>query len=94
MAKAVPDSLSSDNAGGFVGDAPTLIGISQMHDSGTGGSPSLGNFPIWINNCTGSSWDSCPTFWNKRRGNRIGQPRATVGSFGVEIDTGFYIGNC
>jgi len=91
MAKAVPDSLSEDNAAGFVSDAQTLIGISQMHDSGTGGT--LGNFPIWINNCTGTDWASCPTFWNKRRGNLIGEPRATVGSFGVEIDTGFYVGN-
>src|SRR5579871_6077898 len=67
MAKAVPDSLSSDTGGGFVNDAQTLIGISQMHDSGTGGSPSLGNFPIWMNNCTSSSWESCPAFWNQRK---------------------------
>jgi hypothetical protein len=92
MAKAVADSLSGDNAGGFVDDAQTLIGISQMHDSGTGGNPSLGNFPIWINNCTNSDWESCPTFWNQRTGSRIGEPIANVGNFGIEIDTGFYIG--
>ena len=92
MAKAVPDSFSSDNQGGFVDDAQTLIGISQLHDSGTGGLPSLGNFPIWINNCTNSDWESCPTFWNDRTGSRIGEPKANVGNFGIEIDTGFYVG--
>lgn len=95
MAKAVPDSVDSGdsgNQGGFVDDAQTLIGISQLHDSGTGGSPSLGNFPIWINNCTNSSWESCPIFWNQRSGSRIGEPTDNVGSFGIEIDTGFYVG--
>ena len=92
MAKAVPDSLSSVNFGGFVDDAQTLLGISQLHDSGTGGSPSLGNFPIWINNCTNSNWESCPVFFIERRGSRIGEPRANVGSFGIEIDTGFDVG--
>lgn len=92
MAKAVPDSLSNDNAGGFVNNAETVIGIGQLHDSGTGGEPSLGNFPIWINNCTSSNWESCPVFWKERRGNRIGQLSANVGKFGIEIDTGFYVG--
>jgi Glycosyl hydrolase family 92 N-terminal domain len=91
MAKAVADS-SSENLGGFSDEIQSLIGISQMHDSGTGGSPSLGNFPIWINNCTNSSWESCPTFYTERTGNRIGEPKATVGSFGIELDTGFFVG--
>jgi Glycosyl hydrolase family 92 N-terminal domain len=91
MAKAVADS-NSENLGGFSDEIPTLIGISQMHDSGTGGSPSLGNFPIWINNCTSSNWQSCPIFYNDRTGNRIGEPKATVGSFGIELDTGFVVG--
>src|SRR5436190_17455520 len=92
MAKPAPDSSSSQNRAGFVYDASPLIGISQLHDSGTGGSPSLGNFPIWMNNCTKSTWESCPIFLSQRTGNRVGEPRVNVGSFGVQIDTGYNIG--
>ena len=92
MAKAVPDSFISDNKGGFVDNSQILVGISQLHDSGTGGNASLGNFPIWINKCNRSSWDSCPVFWNERTGSWIGDPIANVGNFGIELDTGFYVG--
>jgi predicted alpha-1,2-mannosidase len=59
MAKAVAD-CNGDNQGGFASDGSDIVGFSHMHDSGTGGSPSLGLFPIFpqsgcpaddINNC-------------------------------------------
>ena len=42
MAKAVADTNSSSNQGGFTLDGSPVTGFSVMHDSGTGGSPSLG----------------------------------------------------
>lgn len=47
MAKAVADTTSENNQGGFAYDDSDVTGFSSMHDSGTGGSPSLGNFPLF-----------------------------------------------
>ncbi|KLU87007.1 hypothetical protein MAPG_06013 [Magnaporthiopsis poae ATCC 64411] len=48
MAKAVADTNSSSNQGGFAQDPNAFVtGFSSMHDSGTGGSPSLGNFAMF-----------------------------------------------
>ncbi|KAJ5568752.1 Alpha-1-2-mannosidase [Penicillium hetheringtonii] len=47
MAKAVADTDSESNQGGFTYDGSNITGFSSMHDSGTGGSPSLGNFPLF-----------------------------------------------
>lgn len=60
MAKAVADTNSGSNQGGFTLDGSNITGFSVLHDSGTGGSPSLGNFALFpyagcpdgdINNC-------------------------------------------
>lgn len=49
MAKPVADSVDRhENAAGFVQDLSMIRGFSQLHDSGTGGSPSLGNFPVFV----------------------------------------------
>src|SRR5579859_1677547 len=93
MAKAVMDSSTAwQNQAGFLHDNSPLVGLSQLHDEGTGGSPSLANFPIWMDRCQNSSLDSCPTRFQDRRGNRVGEVRAKVGSFGVQVDTGYDIG--
>lgn len=93
MAKAVVDSSTPwQNQAGFLHDYSSLVGMSQLHDEGTGGSPSLGNFPIWIGQCQNSSMNTCPLTYGNRHGNRVGEVRAKVGSFGVELDTGFDIG--
>jgi hypothetical protein len=72
MAKACPDVIG-DNQGGFATDSNDIYGFSHMHDSGTGGSPSLGNFPIWaqsacpgddLNNCKWRVYDRNTTFVN------------------------------
>jgi putative alpha-1,2-mannosidase len=63
MAKAVAD-VSGDNQGGFASDSSSITGFSHMHDSGTGGSPSLGNFPIFPSPpCPGNDLDKCK--WTK-----------------------------
>jgi predicted alpha-1,2-mannosidase len=46
MAKAVAD-VEGENQGGFGSDGSKVTGFSHMHDSGTGGVTSLGNFPIF-----------------------------------------------
>lgn len=53
MAKAVADTNSDSNQGGFTLDGSNVTGFSLMHDSGTGGSPSLGNFALF-------PYSSCP----------------------------------
>ncbi len=47
LAKAVADTNSGSNQGGFTLDGTPIIGFSALHDSGTGGDPSLGNFPLF-----------------------------------------------
>ncbi|RYC66077.1 hypothetical protein CHU98_g168 [Xylaria longipes] len=47
LAKAVADTNSGSNQGGFTLDGAPIQGFSAFHDSGTGGSPSLGNFPLF-----------------------------------------------
>lgn len=53
MAKAVADTNSSSNQGGFTLDGSPVTGFSVLHDSGTGGSPSLGemNRPRSVSAC-------------------------------------------
>jgi hypothetical protein len=93
MAKPVPDSIRPwQNQAGFLHDEIQIKGISQLHDEGTGGTASLGNFPLWMNKCTGQDWLSCPTKPEERMGTRIGEPISHVGSFSIPIDTGFIIG--
>ena len=60
MAKAVADTNSGSNQGGFTLDGTNVTGFSVMHDSGTGGNPSLGSFPLFgYTNCPGGDVDGC-----------------------------------
>lgn len=60
MAKASADTNSGSNQGGFTLDGSNVTGFSLMHDSGTGGSPSLGNFALFpYSNCPGGDVDNC-----------------------------------
>ncbi|KAK3994543.1 family 92 putative glycoside hydrolase [Cladorrhinum sp. PSN332] len=61
MAKAVADTQSpAENAAGFVSDANPVQGFSHMHDSGTGGQPSLGNFPLFVHpGCPDDDFKKC-----------------------------------
>jgi putative alpha-1,2-mannosidase len=58
MAKAVAD-VDGQNTGGFSTDGSHVTGFSHMHDSGTGGNPSLGNFPLFPQYCPDDVLDNC-----------------------------------
>ncbi|KAF4631465.1 hypothetical protein G7Y89_g6666 [Cudoniella acicularis] len=71
MAKAVADvNNREEKQGGFASDNSEITGFSHMHDSGTGGSPSLGNFPIFPQTgCPGDDINNC-LFTKTRRASR------------------------
>ncbi|KAI9838673.1 MAG: hypothetical protein M1819_004987 [Sarea resinae] len=59
MAKAVAD-VNGDNTGGFATDGSNITGFSQLHDSGTGGDASLGNFALFpYAGCLNDTIDGC-----------------------------------
>ncbi|CAN8097876.1 unnamed protein product [Discula destructiva] len=88
LAKSVAD-VDGANTGGFATDSSNVTGFSSVHDSGTGGNPSLGNFPLFPQICPDDSdVNSC----NFRIGDRkvpydnssvIAQP----GYFSVKLET-------
>lgn len=60
MAKAGADTWGGGNQGGFASDRSPIYGFSHMHDSGTGGSASLGNFPIFAQSgCPNDDFNAC-----------------------------------
>lgn len=91
MAKAVADTTSESNQGGFTLDGAPVSGFSMMHDSGTGGSPSLGNFPLFAyTNCPQSDINQC-VFPKKSRakfgGVRNESILAKPGLFGITLNS-------
>jgi putative alpha-1,2-mannosidase len=92
LAKAVADTNSGSNQGGFTLDGTPIIGFSALHDSGTGGSPSLGNFPLFpYAACLGDDIDKCD-YPKKSRVAHGAFDNATVvarpGFFGVTLKSG------
>ncbi|KAF1988259.1 glycoside hydrolase family 92 protein [Aulographum hederae CBS 113979] len=82
MAKAVAD-VSSENQGGFSSDNRPVMGFSHMHDSGTGGAPSLGNFPIFPQvGCPNDQLNNC-NFMQKDR-------TASVVNGSIEAHPGYF----
>ena len=88
MAKAVAD-VNGEDQGGFASDGSNITGFSHMHDSGTGGSPSLGNFPIFPQaGCPDDDLDNCKFAPSDRATPRInGTVSARPGYFTVTLDT-------
>jgi predicted alpha-1,2-mannosidase len=92
MAKAVADTSSGSNQGGFTLDGAPVTGFSVLHDSGTGGAPSLGNFPLFpYNQCEGGDVNNC-AFPKKTRTN-FGKfanesVQAAPGFFGITLQSG------
>lgn len=92
MAKAVADTNSGSNQGGFTLDDSNVTGFSLMHDSGTGGSPSLGNFALFAySNCPGGDVDGCvypkvsrAAFGTFSNDSVVAQP----GYFSISLDSG------
>ncbi|KAF1849920.1 glycoside hydrolase family 92 protein [Cucurbitaria berberidis CBS 394.84] len=90
MAKAVAD-VDGENTGGFSTDGSNITGFSALHDSGTGGNPSLGNFPIFPQICPGDDVNTCK-FLIKARAipSKNDSVKARPGYFGVTLDNGIH----
>ncbi|KAH7038921.1 glycoside hydrolase family 92 protein [Macrophomina phaseolina] len=88
MAKAVAD-VTGENQGGYASDDSEIVGFSHMHDSGTGGSPSLGNFPLFPQaGCPGDDLNRCEFPAADRAVKRInGTAFASPGYFTVTLNT-------
>ncbi|SMQ54854.1 unnamed protein product [Zymoseptoria tritici ST99CH_3D7] len=88
MAKPVADVRSDEKMAGFASDDSAVWGFSALHDSGTGGSASMGNFPIFV-------YPSCPNLSECRlqktfRGSHYKKEsvQATPGYFSIELENG------
>ena len=89
MAKAVADTVE-DGQGGFASDGGQVTGFSHMHDSGTGGSNSLGNFPLFPQpRCPGDELDNCQFTKMDRAINFINDSVvARPGYFSIGLESG------
>lgn len=90
MAKAVAD-VNGQNTGGFATDGSQVTGFSSMHDSGTGGNPSLGNFPLFPQYCPDDVIVNCKFPIADRAVNYVnGSVVATPGYFAVSLESGIH----
>jgi hypothetical protein len=86
--KAVAD-VDGENTGGFSTDGSNITGFSALHDSGTGGNPSLGNFPIFPQVCSGTDINTCEFSIAARATHyRNESVEARPGYFGVTLENG------
>jgi putative alpha-1,2-mannosidase len=93
MAKAVADTNSGSNQGGFTTDGSNITGFSSMHDSGTGGSPSLGNFALFpYAGCAGDNVDGCAYPKMERSTQFVSDTlKASPGYFALELVSGVQV---
>ncbi|EUC33640.1 glycoside hydrolase family 92 protein [Bipolaris zeicola 26-R-13] len=90
MAKAVAD-VDGANTGGFSTDGSNVTGFSALHDSGTGGFPSLGNFPIFPQLCSGDDINDCKYQIAARATHYKGDSvKARPGYFGLSLENGIF----
>ncbi|KAL4908526.1 hypothetical protein BDW74DRAFT_101519 [Aspergillus multicolor] len=91
MVKAVADT-EGENQGGFAYDTTHVTGFSHMHDSGTGGASSMGNFPLFVHpscpeddlaKCAWTSSDRAVA-WNRD------SPKARPGYFSINLENGVH----
>jgi putative alpha-1,2-mannosidase len=77
LAKAVADVDTTDGSttSGFAADGSLVTGFSAIHDSGTGGNPSMGNFPLFPQVCPGDDLNSCHFLIDERK---VGYVAASV----------------
>lgn len=87
FAKAVAD-VDGQNTGGFGLDGSNVTGFSALHDSGTGGNPSMGNVPIF----PGFSSDGLDRgqfrLGDRKLRYKNGSVRAAPGRFSLELENG------
>ncbi|KAL1966947.1 hypothetical protein VTN77DRAFT_3691 [Rasamsonia byssochlamydoides] len=93
MAKAVADTNSDSNQGGFTLDGSNITGFSTMHDSGTGGNPSLGNFALFpYTSCVNDTVDGCVYPKKARPISYVnGSVNASPGYFGITLSSGIHV---
>ncbi|KAM3449137.1 hypothetical protein MY3296_007175 [Beauveria thailandica] len=90
LAKAVAD-VDGQNTGGFATDGSNITGFSSLHDSGTGGNPSLGNFPLFPQLCPGDALDACKYRIGERKERYVNDSvQATPGRFAIELASGIH----
>jgi putative alpha-1,2-mannosidase len=89
LAKASPD-VDGQNTGGFATDGSNVVGFSALHDSGTGGNPSLGNFPLFPQLCPNDAdINSCNFRIDERKvGYVLDSVVAEAGYFSLALDSG------
>ena len=88
MAKAVAD-VDGDNTSGFATDGSNVTGFSALHDSGTGGFASLGNFPLFPQYCLDDVLDNCDFPIEVRKLHyEKDSVRARPGHFGITLQSG------
>ncbi|KAI0019153.1 glycoside hydrolase family 92 protein [Xylariomycetidae sp. FL0641] len=93
MAKPVADVNNyGEIAAGFVSDNSQVQGFSHLHDSGTGGSPSLGNFPLFAHpGCLDDDYSKCKFTSYQRATPRINDSAtARVGYFSIGLNNSVY----
>jgi putative alpha-1,2-mannosidase len=88
LAKAVAD-VDGQNTGGFSTDGSNVVGFSAVHDSGTGGNPSLGNFPLFPQLCPGDEVNNCDFRIGDRATHYVANSVvASPGQFALELESG------
>ncbi|KAI1166187.1 alpha-1,2-mannosidase-like protein [Nemania serpens] len=93
MAKPVADTNNwGEAAAGFVSDDSLIQGFSQLHDSGTGGSPSLGNFPLFAHpGCPEDDFTKCSYNAAQRATSRVNDSAtARPGYFAIGLNNWVY----
>ncbi|TGJ88028.1 hypothetical protein E0Z10_g794 [Xylaria hypoxylon] len=94
MAKPVADTNNyGEAASGFVSDDSLITGFSQFHDSGTGGNPSMGNFPLFAHpGCPEDDFVKCHYSAAERAIPRInGSATAKPGYFAIRLSNSVHI---
>ncbi|KAH8811366.1 glycosyl hydrolase family 92-domain-containing protein [Xylogone sp. PMI_703] len=86
MAKASADCVGEAH-GGFASDGSDISGFSHMHDSGTGGTISLGNFPLFPQYCLDDELTECKFTITQRRVPRA-EYNASPGYFNITLADG------
>lgn len=88
LAKAVAD-VDGQNTGGFGFDGSNVTGFSSVHDSGTGGNPSLGNFPLFPQLCREDELDGCMYRIDDRKVHYVNASvKAEIGHFSIDLMSG------
>ncbi|KAL7816227.1 glycosyl hydrolase [Trichoderma gracile] len=89
LAKASAD-VDGQNTGGFGLDGSNVVGFSSVHDSGTGGNPSLGNFPLFPQVCPDDAdVNSCQFRIGDRKLHYVNDSvTARPGVFGLRLESG------